>query len=170
MRRFTTKKTIRLIIIFLSIFVFIGGSIIIIPKLIIYGLMDAACSYSDNIDESKKNDLFLGLYKPMKDSIFLDSLLIPAQDIWFEKQWRTHHSLISKTRIRIEPGINIIAPYVDSPNLEIWSINGRDSYVFNNSHIPGYICFAEDSPDTLVLVFSIFQNHSIADTITYLKQ
>ena len=75
--------------------------ILIIPAILILGYLifnhyiinnyDGRLCVSPSIEMSKKNNLYLGIYKPLKDSVHLKNQKIKAVDLWTEKRWRDGH-------------------------------------------------------------------------------
>ncbi len=145
-------------------------------------MIENAYGHSEGIEESKTNNLFLGYYKPLKDSVRLDCTKIKTERIWHEKQWRWDYSEYSDPKRKIFPGINVVAPY-DFPeryNRSV-SIAVKDSayqYLQGLSFYRrlGYLASISQSPDTIVLYFTTstgFKSHNLKnyyDTIVYVKE
>ena len=131
-----SKKT------FIVVIVVVVSLIIALFCTVIYvsdGMSDNHTYYSNNIIESKNNNLFLGYYRPLKDSVILatpnhripalctpsskdssmalkdtvvlQSIRIKAEKIWCEKNWRTEHNLHFWKGRKNYPGIHIVVPY-----------------------------------------------------------
>src|SRR5688500_16421862 len=99
---------------FISIVIGVLGLItfiLYIIKRVEYGMADNVTHYSKGIEESKTNGLFLGYYKPLQDSLVLDSFTMKTENIWYEKNWTTEHNFLFQEKTRIDSGIHFIVSY-----------------------------------------------------------
>lgn len=130
-------------------------------------------SYS--FETSHKNNLYLGLYKPAKDSIQLSDRKIKAVDAWAESRWRDGHVLLFISTIDKEDGLNLIVPYPydvkDFPDFFMETLDGMGS---GNSPGLGFVFYYTKEPETVSLVIQQQKNDSWeetinTDTVTYKK-
>jgi len=149
-------------------------------KSIGYGMGDNALKYSNGIDESKKNGMFLGYYKPLQDSLILGDLTFKTEDIWYEKNWTTKHDFLFRKSIEVDSGIHFIAPYhsllssdlkVDICLLQYSPTCPNGCFVCTDKQPElGYTHTILTQPDTLVLLFGTEYCFGDKDTITYLRE
>lgn len=145
-----------------------------------YAMEDNRFHYSTGIEESKKNGMFIGFYRPLKDSLEIDTLKLKTEDIWYERNWTLdHNNLLFKEKIRLRPGVHLIAPYIAllSSNLKIdsWLKTNSNSFDFNGEVSKlGYTNTLSYKPDTLVLFFgtdySYGDGYGHKDSIIYVRK
>ena len=151
-----------------------------IMKSVGYAMVDNMVHYSTGIEESMKNGMFLGFYRPLKDSLVLDTIKLKTEDIWYERNWTPdHNNLLFKEKIRLRPGIHLIAPYIAllSSNLKVdsWLKIDSNSFDFNGEvYKLGYTKTLSYRPDTLVLFFgtdySYGHGYGHKDSIIYVRK
>jgi hypothetical protein len=155
-------------------------AILYLVKSLGYGMEDNATHYSNGINESKANGMFLGYYKPLQDSILLGDLTLKTENIWYEKNWTTDHNILFQKSIKIDSGIHFIAPY---PSLLSSDLNidlclkehfpncPQGCFVCIEKHSGlGYAYSISTKPDTLVLQFGKDNGVGHKDTITYVQE
>jgi hypothetical protein len=144
------------------------------------GMGDNVTHYSNGIEESKRDGMFLGYYKPLQDSIVLGDLTLKTENIWYEKNWTTDHNFFFQKSIKVDSGIHFFAPY---PSLSSSELNVD---ICLKEHFPncpkscfmcidkrpelGYAYSISTKPDTLVLLFATDNSFGHKDTITYIKE
>jgi hypothetical protein len=148
-----------------------------IMKSVGYSMVDHMIHYSTGIEESKKNGMFLGFYRPLKDSLVLDTLKLKTENIWYERNWTTdHNNLMFKEKIRIKPGIHLIVPYTSllSSNLNVdsWLKSDCNSHFDSNGKVSqlGYANTLSIQPDTLVVFFGTDYGYGHKDSIIYVRK
>jgi hypothetical protein len=168
--------------IFISIFIGLILLIIFIVyqlKSIGYGMADNQTHYSNGIDESKTNGMFLGYYKPLQDSVVLGDLTLKTENIWYEKNWTTDHDFLFQNSVKVDSGIHFIAPYL-SLLLSDLKVDLFLKVEYPGCH-PCFDCIEEyeglgfantmsTKPDTLVLLFGTDNGFGHKDTITYIRE
>ena len=170
----TILKSVIIVLITLIIFA------IYIFRSIGYAMVDNRFHYSIGIEESKKNGMFLGFYRPLKDSLVIDTLKLKTEDIWYERNWTPdHNNLLLQEKIRFRPGVHLIAPYITllSSNLKVdsWLKTESNTFDFNGKVSKlGYTKTLSYKPDTLVLYFgtdySYGHGYGHRDSIIYVRK
>jgi hypothetical protein len=139
---------------------------------------DGRTCVSYSIETSKKNNLYLGLYKPLKDSIKLKNKKIKTIDIWAEKRWTDGHSAIFFSEIYPdENGINIIIPYKTKfDTMDYFVVPPDKSYIEHLGGRPnlGFVYSYKYIPDTIILYFQqqkldSWEESINVDSIKYVK-
>jgi len=142
-------------------------------------MFDNQEKYSKNIDESKKNNFFLGYYLPLEDSIFLGELSIKTEKIWYEKNWTTDHDFLFRKKIKINEGIHLVVPITSlsdgSLNFAVFiqhkSPTCQDCFLsLMNVDRLGYVHTINSAPDTLIFQFATENGFGHKDTIKYIKE
>ena len=140
-------------------------------------MVDNASHYSISIVESKSSGMFLGYYKPLKDSLDLGSIKIKNENIWYEKNWTTNHNLIFISKTKINPGIHFIVPYTSllssNYNVDVYLEdyqNCHEPFCFEHRPELGYMCSIANNPDTLILIFGLNFGSGNKDTIKYVRE
>ncbi len=127
---------------------------------------DGKLCVSYSLETSKKNELYLGLYKPLKDSIQLKNGKIKAVNAWAENSWRDAHILLFFSTIEKENGLNLIFPYLwkanQYPDFFMRTLDGKSS---GNSPGLGYDFYYTNEPDTLSLIIEQKKIDSWEETI-----
>ncbi len=143
-------------------------------------MADNQTHYSNGIDESKTNGMFLGNYKPLQDSVVLGDLTLKTKNIWYEKNWTTDHDFLFQKSIKVNYGIHFIAPYtslltsglnVDLFLKEYFPNCPHGCFVCIEKHSElGYTYSISTKPDTLILQFATDNGFGHKDTITYVRE
>ncbi|MES2381182.1 MAG: hypothetical protein V4538_09080 [Bacteroidota bacterium] len=154
-------------------------SLVYLVKKLGYAMGDNIIHYSNGIEASKRDGMFLGYYKPIQDSIVLDSLVLKTENIWYEKNWTTHHNFLFQKSIKVNSGIHIIAPYFSllSSDLKVDIFikqNNPDCspcyYDIEKHKGLGYAYYINDIPDTLVLLFGTDNGFGSKDSVIYIRE
>lgn len=140
---------------------------------------DGRLCVSNSIQTSKQNHLYLGIYRPLKDSVKLKDKTIKAVDIWAEKSWRDGHRGLFFSEIYAEEGMNIIAPFkvnMDTLPIEYFAVPQDKSYVRHLGGRPGlgFVYSYPGKPDTIILYIEqrkadSWQETVLTDSILYAK-
>lgn len=130
---------------------------------------DGKACVSNSLEASKKNDLYLGVYHPLKDSILLKDKKIKTIDIWVEKSWTDGHKALFFSEIRPDDyRINIIIPYkTNFDNMDYWVVPPDESNIEHMGGQPGlgFVYIYPSSRDTIKLYFQQKKTDSWEETI-----
>ena len=126
---------------------------------------------------SKKNNLYLGVYKPLKDSVSLKDKKIKAVEIWTEKRWRDGHTGLFFREIYSEDGFNLIVPYKTNFDSVDYVVEPPDrNYISHMGGQPGlgFVYSYSENLDTIKLYIQQRKNDSWeesmnVDSINYIK-
>ncbi len=133
-------------------------------------------SYS--LETSKKNNLYLGFYRPLKDSIILKDKKIKTIDIWAEKRWTDKHKALFFSEIDPnDHGVNIIIPYktnFDNIDYIVVPTDKNDIQHMGGRPGLGFVYAYTGIPDTIKLYFQQKRTDSWeesvnVDSIDYVK-
>lgn len=136
----------------------------------------ACVSYS--LETSKNNKLYLGVYRPLKDSIILKDKKIKTIDIWAEKSWTDGHKALFFSEIYpSKNGINIIIPYkTNFDTMDYFVVPPEKNYIQHMGGRPGlgFVYVYSGIPDTIKLYFQQKKTDSWeesvnVDSINYIK-
>ena len=156
-------------------FIIVLGMIFFTINQSVINSYDGKLCVSPSIKMSKKNNLYLGVYKPLKDSVSLKDKKIKAINIWTEKRWRDGHSGFFYSNINTESGFNLIIPYKTNFDTLDYFVEPPDrSYISNMGGQPGlgFVFSYSNLVDTIKLYIQQRKNNSweesvIVDSINY---
>jgi hypothetical protein len=130
---------------------------------------DGRTCVSFSLETSKKNNLYLGIYRPLKDSVTLKGKKIKTIDIWAEKRWTDGHSAIFFSEIYPDNnGINIIVPYKTSFDTVDFVVEPPDkNYIQRMGGRPGlgFVYSYTGIPDTIKLYLKQQKTDSWVESI-----
>ncbi len=161
----TNKKGLKIII---GIILFLVFAFFVFNQSIINTYDGKAC-VSNSLETSKKNNLYLGIYRPLKDSITLKDKKIKTIDIWAEKRWTDGHKALFFSEIYPDDnGINIIIPYeTNFDTMDYWVVPPDENNMEHMGGQPGlgFVYIYPNTPDTIKLYFQQKKTDSWEETI-----